>query len=92
MPTSDHPSAYDFDFGVIPELPREVVHLILDEFTPGNVHAQRSFVLELFQTSAVIQEARNNKCGHSAFDWATYLLNVDDFDEFLNTRNKRFEN
>ena len=96
MPTSDHPSAYDFDFGVIPQLTREMVHLIFAEFTPANVYAQRypsaqrTYMLELFQTSAVIQDARYSNCGHSVFDWATYLLEVDDFDEFLETRNTEF--
>ena len=94
--TSDAPSAYDFDFGFFSHLTRDNWDRILEHFTPEDEYAQlypsaqRTFIFEIMGTNAVIQEARRTNCGHSVFDWANYLLEVNDFDEFLQTRDREF--
>ena len=81
--------AYDFDFGNKELIPPEVfkmifVQMIHIQVTPHNTY-QQMYLAELVRVAQTITYARQNNIGHGEFDWAEFLLKVDDFDEFIRT-------
>ena len=73
---------YDFDFSTIGEMPQEVIHMICTHMMSTSITHQQPYFAQLVKVSNVISYARENKIGHGEFDWAEFLLNVDDFDKF----------
>ena len=78
--------AYDFDFGKMELIPPEVFKMIiLQMMSHGNTTFQQMYFTELARVAQTISYARHNKICHGEFDWAEFLLEVDDFDEFIRT-------
>ena len=78
--------AYDFDFGNLELIPPEVFKMIFRQLIAnGNTTFQQMYFVELARVAQTISHARENKICHGEFDWAEFLLEVDDFDEFIRT-------
>ena len=78
--------AYDFDFGNMELIPPEVFKMIIRQMmSNGDTTFQQMYFTELARVAQTISYARHNKICHGEFDWSEFLLEVDDFDEFIRT-------
>ena len=50
-----------------------------------HVTHQQMYFAQLLRVAQTISHARENKICHGEFDWADFLLEVDDFEEFVST-------
>jgi hypothetical protein len=51
---------------------------------------QQMYLAELVRVAQPITYARQNNIRHGEFDWAEFLLELDDFDEFIRTMYTEF--
>ena len=86
-------AAYDFDFGNIEMIPAEIIQMIYVQMVAGwhppqvlpGHHDQLMYFDQLRRVSQTISYAHEHNFGHGEFDWADFLLKVEDFDEFIQT-------
>ena len=90
QPQRNH--AYDFDFGNMELIPPEVFKMMFVQMIHVTPHItyQQMYLAELVRVVQTITYARQNNIGHGEFDWAEFLLEVDDFDEFIRTMYTEF--
>jgi hypothetical protein len=77
--------AYNFDFGNIERMPPEITQMICVHMMSPHVTYHQMYFAEFVRVSQTISYAREHNIGHGEFDWADFLLKVDDFDEFIQT-------
>ena len=85
MQSQQRQHAYDFDFGNLELMPPEVTQMICAKMMSPHVTYQQIYFAQLLRVAQTISYTRENKMCHDEFDWADFLLEVDDFDEFIRT-------
>ena len=90
--------AYDFDFGNFELIPAESIQMIYVHVVAGwhpplvlHHHDQLMYFDQLRRVSQTISYAREHNIGHGDAAWADFLLEVDDFDEFIQTFYNEYE-
>jgi hypothetical protein len=82
--------AYNFDFGNIDLMPPEITQMIcVHMMSPHDTYHQMYFS-ELVRVSNTISYARKHNIDHGDAAWADFLLEVDDFDKFIQTTYTKF--
>ena len=78
-------AAYNFDFGNIDLMPPEITQMICVQMMSPHVTYHQMYFAALVRVSNTISYAREHNIGHGDAAWADFLLEVDDFDEFIET-------